>query len=127
MFSVGQKTRDRAQFLIRPIHRCLNRAGFGDGDSTIAEELKPLRRLPLQKVGARLFDLTAAATMQGGLFDRPDDARTQARMCAMDALNARYGRDTVTFAAIGTRRAWRLGSGFISPRYTTNWDELLQV
>jgi hypothetical protein len=32
--------------------------------------------------------LIAAATVQGGLLDRPDDVRAQARMHAMDALNA---------------------------------------
>jgi DNA polymerase V len=48
-------------------------------------------------------------------------------MRAVDALNRRYGRDTVTFAASGRRRAWKLRSEFLSPRYTTSWDELLQV
>jgi len=48
-------------------------------------------------------------------------------MRAVDALNQRYGRDTVTFAASGLRRRWKLRTDFISPRYTTCWDELLQV
>jgi DNA polymerase V len=74
-----------------------------------------------------LLELSAAATVQGGVFDRPDDAHAQARMRAMDALNARYGRDTVTFAATGTRRAWKLKRDFISSRYSTSWDELLRV
>jgi DNA polymerase V len=80
-----------------------------------------------KKAGVMLLELSAVATVQGGLFDRPDDARTKARMCAMDALNAHYGRDTVTFAATGTRRAWKLKSEFISPRYSTSWGELLLV
>ena len=48
-------------------------------------------------------------------------------MRAVDALNRRYGRDTVTFAASGRRRGWKLRSEFLSPRYTTRWDELLLV
>ena len=56
-----------------------------------------------------------------------DDGRAHARMRAVDAINRRYGRDTVTYAATGTRRAWKLRSEFISPRYSTSWDELLVV
>jgi DNA polymerase V len=48
-------------------------------------------------------------------------------MRAVDTLNRRFGRDTVTFAATGTRRAWKPRSTFRSPRYTTRWDELLRV
>ncbi len=80
-----------------------------------------------KKAGVVMFDMTPRDAVQGGLFDRPDDTRAQAKMRAVDALNARYGRDTVTYAATGTRRAWKLRSEFISPRYTTNWDELLCV
>jgi hypothetical protein len=31
----------------------------------------------------------------------------------------------VAYAAAGTRRVWELRSEFLSPRYTTSWDELL--
>ena len=42
-------------------------------------------------------------------------------------LNLRFGRDTVTFAAVGIRRSWQMSRGFLSPRYTTAWGELLRV
>jgi DNA polymerase V len=58
---------------------------------------------------------------------RPDDARSMARMAAIDALNARYGRGAVAFGTAGERQAWGLRREFISPRYTTVWDELLRV
>ena len=48
-------------------------------------------------------------------------------MRTLDSLNARYGRDTVTYAASGRRRAWKLRSDQLSPRYTTDWEELLSV
>ncbi len=48
-------------------------------------------------------------------------------MRALDALNRRFGRDTVSFAASGRRRAWKLRNEFLSPRFTTDWDELLRV
>jgi DNA polymerase V len=65
--------------------------------------------------------------VQGSLFDAPDTLRSKARMRAIDALNRRFGRNTITFAAAGRRRAWKLRSEFLSPRFTTNWDELLRV
>ena len=80
-----------------------------------------------KKAGVMLLELAPAGAVHGGLFDAPDDARVKARMRAVDGLNARYGRDTVTYAASGTRRAWKLRSEFISPRYSTSWDELLCV
>lgn len=80
-----------------------------------------------KKAGVMLLDLLPAASVQGALFDRPDDARSQARMRTMDKLNAHYGRDTLIFGATGRRRAWKLRREFLSPCYTTNWDDLLRV
>lgn len=80
-----------------------------------------------KKAGVMLLELTEASSVQGGLFDAPDDARATARMRAVDALNLRYGRDTVTFAATGTLRAWKLRREFASQRFSTCWDELLVV
>lgn len=80
-----------------------------------------------KKAGVMLVDLVPAATVQGGLFDRPDDERSQARMKALDALNAKYGRGTITFASMGRKPGWKLRTEFISRRYTTAWEDLLKV
>ncbi len=80
-----------------------------------------------KKAGIILLDLMPARDAQSGLFDTADSTASKARMRAVDTLNQRYGRDTVTFAASGLRRRWKLRTDFISPRYTTCWDELLQV
>jgi DNA polymerase V len=80
-----------------------------------------------KKAGVMLLDLVPAASVHGALFDAPDTPRSRARMRALDALNRRFGRDTIGFAASGRRRAWKLRSGFLSPRFTTSWDELLRV
>ena len=73
-----------------------------------------------------LLGLVPAAGIGGGLFDRPDDPKSLARMKAVDALNGRFGRDTVTFA-VYRKRGWKLRSEFHSPRYTTSWTDLLSV
>jgi DNA polymerase V len=48
-------------------------------------------------------------------------------MKAVDGLNARFGRGAVSFGAAGKRQPWGLRREFISPRFTTVWDELLRV
>jgi DNA polymerase V len=81
-----------------------------------------------KKAGVMLLELVKAGRVQGGLFDRPDGTRSHARMRAMDKLNQRFGRGTVSFAAAGvSRRGWSMQRGSLSPCYTTNWDELLIV
>ena len=81
-----------------------------------------------KKAGILLLELAPAAAVQGDLFiATADTPRSKARMRAVDMLNRRFGRDTVSFAAAGRRRAWKLRSEFLSPRFTTNWDELLRV
>ena len=80
-----------------------------------------------KKAGIMMTDLGPAREVQGGLFDPPDDARSVARMRALDSLNARYGRGTVTFASAGRQPGWKLRTEFISRRYTTNWADLLAV
>jgi DNA polymerase V len=81
-----------------------------------------------KKVGVVLLDLHPAAAVQEGLFDKKDDARRVMLMRTVDGLNLRFGRDTVTFAAVGRRqRPWTLRRELLSPCYTTGWDELLRV
>lgn len=80
-----------------------------------------------KKAGVMLLDLMPAGQVGGGLFDIPDDARSHARMQAVDSLNARFGRGTVGFGTAGEGQAWTLRREFASPRYTTAWEELLLV
>jgi DNA polymerase V len=80
-----------------------------------------------KKAGVMLLDLVQSSKVQAGLFDPPDNPRSKARMKALDFLNGRYGRDTLTFAATGRARAWKLRRELLSKRYTTDWNELLSV
>ena len=60
-----------------------------------------------KKAGVMLLDLHPANRVQAGLFDRPDDARRIALMRTLDSSTARYGRDTLRFAAAGRRQPGR--------------------
>lgn len=80
-----------------------------------------------KKAGVMLDGLVKAAMVGDGLFDHGDDGRSLARMKALDGLNARFGRDTVTLGRTAVARPWALRSEMLSRRYTTDWDELLVV
>jgi DNA polymerase V len=80
-----------------------------------------------KKAGVVLLDLHRASAVQEGLFNKADNPRRGALMRTVDRLNLRYGRDTVSFAAAGRRRPWKMSREFLSPCYTTAWDELLRV
>ena len=80
-----------------------------------------------KKAGTVMIELVPAGRVQSGLFDRPDDARSLARMAAIDALNKRFGRGTIGFGAAGERHGWSLRREFISQCYTTAWGDLLRV
>ena len=80
-----------------------------------------------KKAGTVFLDLMPAEEVQGGLFERPDDERSQSRMVTIDRLNKRYGRGTIAFGLAGERQSWRMRRDLLSPRYTTQLDELLAV
>lgn len=80
-----------------------------------------------KKAGVMLFDLVPAGTSQQDLFGRHDTPRQQRLMHALDDINARHGQGTLTFAASGVTKEWKLRSERKSPRYTTMWEELLSV
>jgi len=65
--------------------------------------------------------------VQVGLFDKADEARRVMLMRAVDQLNGRFGRDTVSFAAAGRRRAWKLHREFLSRATRRNGMRLLRV
>lgn len=80
-----------------------------------------------KKAGVVLLDLVSADKAQGDMFTAPDSPGSRLLMKIIDETNAYHGRDTLAFAAAGRHKTWRLKSDHISPRYTTDWDELLAV
>lgn len=56
-------------------------------------------------------------------------SRMHKLMESMDAVNARYGKQTmgVAGAGVGKNQSWRMKQEHLSSRYTTRWDELMEV
>ena len=79
------------------------------------------------KAGIVMDDLIPANTAPRPLFDARDREHSDRLMTAMDAVNAKFGRGTITLAAAGIRRDWQTKFDMRSPRYTTRVAELPRV
>ena len=80
-----------------------------------------------KKTGIMLTGLIPVALEQKQLFvdfnHRPGDHL----MGTVDRINKDHGPDTLFFGAQGVNREWKMRCGSRSPRYTTQWGELLTV
>jgi DNA polymerase V len=83
------------------------------------------------KAGIMLYDLAPAEGGQTNLLELiapPARLHEKELMAALDAVNRRFGRGTLRFAAEGKAdAAWRMQHSRRSPRWTTVWDELPKV
>ncbi len=66
------------------------------------------------------------AEVAADLFRGNPLSRPAAKLSAtVDAINARFGRGTLFYAAEGTTKEWRMKREMLSGRPTTRWGELL--
>ena len=77
-----------------------------------------------KKVGVLLSAIEPAAKAQLSLLPDPVGPQGRKLMATLDAVNAKWGRDTLFSAAAGVERPWRMRQAKRSPRYTTCWEEL---
>lgn len=74
-----------------------------------------------------LFDLLDESQIQTDLLGQVNIAKAELsskRLQAVDAINRRYGKATIHYAAEDLSDAWEPKHNLRSPRYTTRWDEL---
>jgi DNA polymerase V len=74
-----------------------------------------------------LYDLVPAKTLQTDLFGTvsvPMHEKSQARMKALDAINYRYGRGHIRYAAQDLSKSWQPRKKLQSPRYVSDWQEI---
>ena len=79
------------------------------------------------KAGLILGDLVPEGRVQGNLFDQADRQKSRRLMQAIDAVNLKLPDSRLIWAAEGIDQAWRTKFAKRSKRYTTQWDELLDV
>jgi len=80
-----------------------------------------------KKAGVALMDIVPATESQLNLFVRFEHSKHVDLMNAMDRINAQWGRDTLRSGAAGIARPWGMKRARLSGRFTTCWDELLEI
>lgn len=140
----GQRTRRAGLFLTtsrhKPNYKVWNTEVIYDvptADSgllaeTLVQALAKVydRSAAYHRAGIWLYDFAPDNLLQTDLLgkvDVQDQKRSQARMQALDAINARYGKHTMRFAAEDLARNWEPKHKLRSPRYVSNWEELPEV
>jgi len=83
--------------------------------------------LEYKKAGVMVSGLVPDAHRQLSLFDDKNYARHKQIMRVMDKINAETGYKVLKIASEGQSRAWRLRQEHRSKRYTTRWDELIEI
>ena len=85
------------------------------------------KNIEYYKVGVLLGDLIGKQTRQLDLFN-PQDEKTLIKneniMTAMEAINKKFGHDTMRLAAEGFTKPWAMKRQLKTPNYTTQWHEL---
>ncbi|GHE20134.1 Y-family DNA polymerase [Halomonas urumqiensis] len=83
------------------------------------------------KAGVMLLDLVDANRQQLSLLDTPERAsqrdKSHQLMAALDEINQKMGRGTVTLGRPTPGAAWHLRCAHRTPRWTTRWNELPAV
>jgi len=72
-----------------------------------------------------LNDLEPAVERPKQLFFSLSDGRSKLLMPAMDAINARYGKNAISPLAVGIARPWAARSRRLSRQYTTKLEDVL--
>jgi DNA polymerase V len=79
------------------------------------------------KAGVILSNIIPENQVQMNLFDNVDRKKQKDLYKVIDLINATMGRDTIRLSSQGTDRKWKLKQEKLSKRYTTRWDDLLEI
>ncbi|HTY08678.1 MAG TPA: Y-family DNA polymerase [Candidatus Edwardsbacteria bacterium] len=80
---------------------------------------------PYKRCGVMLSGIAPKAEVQLDCFAQDHgNAGKTALMAALDAVNARWGRGALKYAAAGVERPWKMRQLKLSPRFTTQWEDL---
>ncbi|MEL7832357.1 Y-family DNA polymerase [Fodinibius sp. Rm-B-1B1-1] len=84
--------------------------------------------LRYKKVAVMLTGILPGSEVQTDLFSK-DHYTTDERnlMQKVDDINTKYGSETAHFASTGIERTWQMKQEYLSPKYTTQWDDLLEA
>lgn len=93
------------------------------------QELEQIYKSGFQykKAGVIIMEITPETAVQGNLFDKVDREKHKRLMSAADKLTDRYGKDKLKLASQGDGKRWKLRQEKLSPNYTTDIKDIIQV
>ena len=78
-----------------------------------------------KKAGIILGLMTDKPLVQPSLFeDHLAKGKSARLMKTLDAINTKYGQQTLRSAVTGTQQTWHMKAENVSPKYTSHWDQL---
>jgi len=77
------------------------------------------------RCGVGAIELESRRFQQADLFC-PDNANPILMNC-LDTINNRYGQGTLTLAAERQSNSWQMKRHFLSPQYTSNWQDIPKI
>ncbi len=81
-----------------------------------------------KKAGVILGELVPEDAVQANLFEEDSNSGPRKKLMEIvDNVNFSHRDDLLKFASTGTDRDWKMRQELRSPRYTTRWDELMEV
>lgn len=86
--------------------------------------------LKYQKAGVYITGIRQLEDSPLGLFSslqEKDEEKKRQVMVQLDFLNKKYGREIIRAATQGIDQSWRVKAEMISQRYTTKWNEILEI
>ncbi len=79
------------------------------------------------KAGVLLSGIIPEDVIQINVFEYNNHVKRNSLMKVIDTINYIWGRDTLKIASSGIEQDWKMKMSYRSPRFTTNWNELLTV
>jgi len=80
-----------------------------------------------KKSGVIATEIIPADALQCSLWDDLDREKQKKISTVIDKVNEKMGRGKIKYAIQGERRKWKMKQEKLSPRYTTEWGEMLRI
>ncbi len=80
-----------------------------------------------KRAGVLACNICDTAVAQTALFHQNNYVQDTKAMDAIDLINRKFGRHTIVLASQDIDREWKMNQEFLSPKYTTNIDDIIKV
>ncbi len=83
--------------------------------------------LAYKRAGVIACDICDSDAVQTSLFTENNFEGEARIMEAIDKINQKFGRHSIVLASQDIKREWKMKQDFLSPKYTTNIDDIISV